>query len=162
MQGVLADIAAEAKAVVQLGDVGTGATSGSPAAFDAARVYLDGFGAPRHSITGNHDLEGTEFDTDDENLAAWQHAFGHHHHWAHDIGPCVLVGLSTTRYRSNVLSHHEVHVDEAQLRWFESVLRTLEPGKPVVVFTHAPPMGCGLKVIHDLHIKNRCVPLSLD
>lgn len=25
-------------------------------------------------VTGNHDLEGTEFETDEENLAAWSEA----------------------------------------------------------------------------------------
>lgn len=32
---------------------------------------MDGFPCPRALVTGNHDLEGKEFETDTENLAAW-------------------------------------------------------------------------------------------
>ncbi len=41
----------------------------------------------------------------------------------------------------------QVHVDEQQMRWFEQTLETLaQQQRQVVVFTHAPPQGCGLKV----------------
>jgi hypothetical protein len=40
--------------------------------------------------------------------------------------------------------------------WLREVLKSFEPEKPVIVFSHAPPMGCGLKVINRLHVKNRC------
>lgn len=96
------------------------------------------------------------FDTDEANLTAWQEAWGQHHHWVHDAGPAVLIGISTTRYRSNEMSHHEVHVDAEQRAWLRRVLRDVAPEKPAVLFSHAPPMGCGLKVIHNLHVKNRC------
>ena len=97
--------------VLQLGDLGTGATSGSSECFETARHYLQSFDKPFSLITGNHDLEGAEFDTDTENLDAWRFAFQQSHFWARDVGPCVLIGLSTTRYRSNVMSHHEVRQD---------------------------------------------------
>ena len=102
-------------------------------------------------------MEGTQFDTDEENLTAWHQCFQQHHCWVRDAGPAVLVGISSTRFRSNAFAHHEVYVDEQQLEWLRGVLETLEPEKPVVVFSHAPPMGCGLKVINRLHVKNRCV-----
>jgi hypothetical protein len=38
--------------VVQLGDLGSGATSGSPEAFEAARRYLEGFGCQYSLILG--------------------------------------------------------------------------------------------------------------
>ena len=43
-------------------------------------------------------------------------------------------------------SAHEVHIDDAQLAWLE---RTLDAaaGRPVVIFSHAPPQGSGLTVI---------------
>ena len=37
-----------------------------------AERYLAGFDAPRALVTGNHDLEGEDFDTDEANLAAWR------------------------------------------------------------------------------------------
>ena len=43
-------------------------------------------------------------------------------------------------------SAHEVHIDEEQLAWFKRALGAAA-GRPVVVFSHAPPQGCGLTVI---------------
>ncbi len=56
------------------------------------------------------------------------------------------IGLSSTRYRSNAYSVHEIHIDDAQLSWFAQQLEAIDPNTPVVVFSHAPPIGCGLKV----------------
>jgi len=42
------------------------------------------------------------------------------------------------------IAAQQVHVDEEQMRWFEAVLAA-NADTPVVVFTHAPPMGSGLK-----------------
>jgi len=44
------------------------------ACFDTALAFLGGFGSPFGVILGNHDLEGAEFETDEQNLAAWQEA----------------------------------------------------------------------------------------
>lgn len=54
-----------------LGAGGYKANPGSQQCFDTAKAFLDGFGAPVRLVTGNHDLEGAEFPTDAENLAAW-------------------------------------------------------------------------------------------
>ena len=44
-------------------------------------------------------LEGDEFETDEENLAAWQQLFRQQHYWAVDVGPATFIGLSTVRFR---------------------------------------------------------------
>lgn len=41
---------------------------------------------------------------------------------------------------------HEIHIDDTQLAWFAKQLTDIDPATPVVVFSHAPPIGCGLKV----------------
>ena len=105
------------------------------------------------------DLEGHEFDTDEENLAAWRDVFNQRHYWAAELGPALLVGLSTVRFRSNSFSVHEVYVDDEQVAWFEALLAA-HPERPVVVFTHAPPIGSGLKVVQGVHVKNRCAWLN--
>lgn len=66
-----------------------------------------------------------------------QEVWGQRHCRARDPGPAVLIGTSTTRYRSNEMSHHEVHVDEAQHAWLRRVLRDAAPKKPAVLF-----LGC--------------------
>jgi len=148
--------------VVQLGDLGAyTAGPGSNACFQLARSYLDGFTAPNMIITGNHDLEGAEFDTDQANLQAWHDAFEQHHHWVVDVGPAICVGLSTTRFRGNHNSVHEVHIDRQQMDWLrETLAHPAYRGRPTVLFSHAPPAGCGLKVINSVHVKNRCAWLN--
>jgi hypothetical protein len=69
--------------------------------------------------------------------------------------PWLHAGISSTRFRSNEFAHHEVYVDEHQVTWLRGVLENFMLEKPVIVFSHAPPMGCGLKVINRLHVKNR-------
>ena len=55
---------------------------------------------------------------------------------------------------SNPFSVHEVHVDAEQLAFFRQALAEAA-GRPVVVFTHAPILGSGLKVVQTVHVKNR-------
>ena len=48
-----------------------GCTAGSMHCFKVAAEYLEQIPAPRALVAGNHDLEGDEFETDEQNLAAW-------------------------------------------------------------------------------------------
>jgi hypothetical protein len=50
-------------------------------------------------------------------------------------------------------------VDDEQMAWFEGVLAA-HRDTPVVAFTHAPPVGSGLKVVQNVHVKNRCAWLN--
>jgi len=147
--------------VVSLGDLGAYGSAGTTENFKFSKEYLDGFGIPFELVTGNHDLEGLdEFETDEENLHAWMKCFG-------KVTPqfCVeiaekvlLMGLSTVRFRDAPFSSHEVYIDPGQVAWFEEVLKVhpAEEGWKVLVFTHAPPMGSGLRVVQNVHIKNGC------
>lgn len=56
-------------------------------------------------------------------------------------------------------SVHEVYIDDEQMAWFEQVLQQ-NTDKPIIVFTHAPPIGSGLKVVENVHVKNRCAWLN--
>ncbi|KAL6768267.1 hypothetical protein ACKKBF_B38445 [Auxenochlorella protothecoides x Auxenochlorella symbiontica] len=132
--------------LIQLGDVGGyHHQPGSLACFQRCRDWLAGFDLPVALITGNHDLEGLEFKTDALNLAAWQETFQQEHHWRVDVGPAILLGLGTSRFRSNQHSAHEVHVDAEQLAWFRNQLDASQ-GRPVIVFSHAPILGSGVRV----------------
>lgn len=52
-----------------------------------------------------------------------------------------------------------MYIDDEQMAWFEQVLQR-NTDKPIVIFTHAPPMGSGLKVVENVHVKNRCAWLN--
>ena len=145
--------------VVQLGDLGAydKGFPGSAACFRMAKSFIDSFEIPARLILGNHDLEDAALDSDAENLAAWREAFGQSHYWSSKIGNVTFVGLSTVRFRSNEHSVHEVHIDDEQIAFFERVLGDAgRDGSPVVVFTHAPILGSGLKAVQAVHVKNRC------
>jgi hypothetical protein len=40
---------------------------------------------------------------------------------------------------------HEIHIDQEQLLWFKQQLADIDPDTPVVVFSHAPPIGSKIK-----------------
>jgi len=156
--------------VVSLGDLGGYACRpGSLESFHVAKAFLDSFGVERKVVLGNHDLEGEEFGTDAENLEAWIDTFEQQHYWCMPLekkgaknptkNAPVLIGLSTTRFRSNRYSCHEVHIDNTQFSWFLTRLREYQD-RPVFVFTHAPFLGCGLRVLQTVHLKNRCAWLN--
>jgi hypothetical protein len=153
----------EAERVVQLGDLGAydKGWPGSSGCFKLAKNFLDSFGVPTRLILGNHDLEDAALDTDAENLEAWRSVFGQNHYWTSQIGRVKFVGLSTVRFRSNAHSVHEVHIDDEQIEFLEEVLRESErDDAPVVLFTHAPILGSGLKAVQAVHVKNRCAWLN--
>lgn len=56
---------------------------------------------------------------------------------------------------------HEVHINEEQLEFFKAtVAAAAAQNRSVIVVTHAPPMGSGLKVVQAVHVKNRCAWLN--
>lgn len=110
-------------------------------------------------------MEGMdEFATDVENLQAWKKVFGiNAPTFCHQIGDKTLcVGLSTTRFRSSPFSSHEVYIPKEQTIWLENLLRQHpeEEGWRVLIFSHAPPMGAGIRVVQNVHIKNGCAFLN--
>jgi len=135
--------------------------AGTTKSFLDAKIFFDGFGLPYNLITGNHDLEGLdEFDTDEENLQAWKDCFQTDSpHFSRQISErTLLVGLSTVRFRDSPHSSHECHVDDAQLEWFENVIQSHphKEGWRIIVVTHAPVMGSGLRVLQNVHVMNGC------
>ncbi|KAK2076394.1 hypothetical protein QBZ16_000919 [Prototheca wickerhamii] len=146
--------------IVSLGDLGDYHHGpGSSPCFQRSKEWLDRFQLPVGLITGNHDLEGLEFETDEDNLEAWRQTFQQREFWRADVGAAILLGLGTTRFRDNAHCAHEVWIDDAQVQWFREQL-TDSQDRPVIVFSHAPIMGSGLKVVHRVHVKSRCAYLN--
>ncbi|GMI04771.1 hypothetical protein TrVE_jg9395 [Triparma verrucosa] len=159
--------------MVSLGDLGRKdirnlpGDAGSSLSFEMARDFLEGFDkVPYNVITGNHDLEGMfEFQTDDDNIKSFTSHFPSSSlspskpYWSLKKGSTLLIGLSTTRFRSALHSSHEVYIDSTQLEWFTSLVSE-NLDKRVIVFSHAPPLGSGLRLLQDVHLKNGCAFLN--
>lgn len=173
MKNVLNNGEKENAAVVSLGDLGeskdcTGSGSlfaGTSECFKLAREYLDSFKVPFEVIGGNHDLEGIdEFKTDQENLECYLKAFDKPHaHFCREIAEkTLLVGLGSTVFRDAEYTSHEVYIDDEQVEWFKKLVESkpAEEGWRIFVFTHAPPMGSGLRVLQENHVVNGCCWLN--
>ena len=160
--------------IVSLGDLGRGkknshhepGDAGTSKCFEDAKHYLDGFARiPYDLVTGNHDLEGLgEFETDEANLQAWMDCFNKPTPQFHRyIGEkTLLLGLSTVQFREAPYSSHEVHVDDKQIEWFEQMVESHshKDGWKILVFSHAPITGSGLRVLQNVHVTSGCAWLN--
>jgi hypothetical protein len=157
--------------LVSLGDLGRKdirheqGDAGTTLSFQWAKEFFDGFQLNYDLVTGNHDLEGLdEFTTDKDNLQAFLNVFERPSPQFHTyLGEkTLLLGLSTTRFREAPHSSHEVHVDDQQLTWFVNMVEQhpASEGWKIVVVSHAPPMGSGLRVLQSVHVINGCAWLN--
>ena len=161
--------------VVSLGDLGESKPvfegtselfAGTTKCFELARSFFDGFkGVPFEVVGGNHDLEGIdEFPTDEANMAAYLRILSKPTpQFIRQIAPKVLlVGLGSVLFRDAVYTSHEVVIDDEQIAWFEKTVQDhpAEQGWKIFVFSHAPPMGSGLRVLQENHVVNGCCWLN--
>ncbi len=173
MKNVLDNGNKENAAVVSLGDLGESKDctnsgslfAGTSECFKLAREYLDSFKVPFEVIGGNHDLEGIdEFPTDAENLDAYLKAFDKPTpYFKRQISEkTLIVGLGSTVFRDALYTSHEVYIDDEQVKWFEDTVKAhpAEDGWRIFVFSHAPPMGSGLRVLQENHVVNGCCWLN--
>ena len=80
-----------------------------------------------------------------------------------EIAPkTLLVGLGSVLFRDAVYTSHEVVIDPEQIKWFETIATTHKAGDGwrIFVFSHAPPMGSGLRVLQENHVVNGCCWLN--
>jgi len=162
-------------ALVSVGDLGESKSvrpeetaelfAGTTACHELAADFLGSFGTDYEVIGGNHDLEGIdEFATDEENLEAFMRIHGKPTpQFSRLIAEkTLLVGLGSTVFREAKYTSHEVIVDDAQLRWFEDTLKAhpSSDGWKIFVFSHAPPIGSGLRVLQANHVVNGCCWLN--
>ena len=73
-----------------------------------------------------------------------------------------MVGLGSVLFRDAQYTSHEVFIDNGQIDWFENLCDThkAEDGWKIFVFSHAPPMGSGLRVLQENHVVNGCCWLN--
>ena len=139
--------------------------SGTSLCHEIASSYLSSFRVPYEVVGGNHDLEGIdEFKTDEENLNAFLKAHNKStpQFFREIADKTLLIGLCSTVFRDAPYTSHEVIIDQEQIDWFENLLVThpAEEGWKVIVFSHAPPNGSGLRVLQENHVVNGCCWLN--
>lgn len=143
--------------VVPLGDFGSGDKIGSPAGLEEAYAFLKTVGAPIRPILGNHDLQresgggpqapGTMtnrllalFNLDKPYGAVEKEEFR-------------LFFLSTDYQKPEICYQvQEVFISDAQFNWVVAKLKE-RPGVPAIFFSHAPPVGCGLRTVPSVHVR---------
>jgi len=161
--------------LVSLGDLGESKSvrpdetdelfAGTTECHEMAAEFLSSFGVPYEVIGGNHDLEGIdEFATDQENLEAFLRIHKKETmQFVRQIAEkTLLVGLGSTVFRAAKFTSHEVTIDDEQIAWFEKLVEEhpAEEGWKIFMFTHAPPIGSGLRVLQENHVVNGCCWLN--
>merc|ERR1719453_1675031 len=168
--------------LISLGDLGESKSvdpdntdelfAGTTACHELAHDFLQGFGATENEhgakyevIGGNHDLEGIdEFRTDAENLEAFMriHKKPTPQFLTYVADKTLIVGLCSTVFRDAKYTSHEVTIDDEQLEWFQKACEDhpAEEGWKMFVFSHAPPIGSGLRVLQENHVVNGCCWLN--
>lgn len=139
--------------MVSLGDLGGYSHPGTQLSFDESASLFETLPFPVYPLLGNHDLEGLEFKTDMANIQAWLEKFKQKRpFYSMNINSTLMVFLSTTRFRDNPYCCHEVYIDDVQFSWFKNELQN-NRDKNIFVFSHAPILGSGLRVLQNLHLR---------
>lgn len=140
-------------AVLILGDLSGGKDTGSNAALAFSTRTLNRLRAPWLSVIGNHDLQSTDFSTDEEAVASMLRHFGRPEPWFEaDFGPLAVIGLSNTRWRQNQEQPNEVVIVPEQMAWLRRQLANIAD-RPVLILSHVPPLGSDLLLMPELHAR---------
>jgi sugar phosphate isomerase/epimerase len=138
-------------AVLVLGDLTGGKWTGTREGMTQAVGVLAQLKAPWFTIIGNHDLQAKEYATDAEAVSGFLSFTNRESPWfSEDLGPLTVIGLSTTKFRDNPVTPHEIVLSDEQLFWFSEELKR-KADRPVLVLCHAPPIGSGLLTLSELH-----------
>lgn len=143
--------------VIPLGDFGSRETIGSPAGLDEAMRYLQRLSAPLRPIMGNHDLE-RESGAGTQLQGTMQHHFNRLFGLDRPYGVLerenvrLFFASTDPQPPDSCYSVQECYVSDEQFDWLRGKLRE-RPGVPVIFFTHAPPIGCGLRTVPRTHVR---------
>ena len=112
--------------------------------FSGYEAAVQEMGLPFVQVVGNHDLN---FDApaDPGSTATFRHHFGPEY-YSFDRGAVHYVVLDDVYWPGSDGFGQETddylgHIDARQLRWLEQDLSLVDDGRPVVVFTHIPPLS---------------------
>jgi hypothetical protein len=144
--------------VVPLGDFGNKECIGGPEGLEQASSYLRTIGRPVRAIMGNHDLQ-RETGGGNQKSGTMEQAFTHSYFLTSPYGV-----MEETDYRLFFVSTdvqpadscyqiQECYVSDAQFDYIVGKLKE-RPGVPAIFFTHAPPIGSGLRTVPHVHVRS--------
>ncbi len=143
--------------VVPLGDFGTQELIGSTEGLHQSYQFLSQIRAPIRPLLGNHDLQRESGDGVQEQRTMEQELVRLYHLQAPygvlEYEQFRLFFISTDpQPADSCYQVQECYVSEEQFQW---LVKTLEqrPGIPAIIFSHAPPVGCGLRTVPQTHVR---------
>jgi len=141
--------------VIPLGDFGAGGI-GSPAGLEEAWTHLRKLDAPLRPILGNHDLQEESAGKREHYsmIKALREISGEAGGGFMEFENFRLMFASTDpQPADSCWSVQECYVAPEQ---FTNLMTTFQerPGVPIISFTHAPPIGCGLRTVPTVHVRS--------
>ena len=144
--------------VVALGDFGCERTIGSPAALEKTYELLRSTGARVRPIFGNHDLQ-RESGRGKQRKHTMARALKRIYRLEriYDVEEyddfrifylCCEPQPTRTCYQVQ-----ECYISRRQFEWFTAKLKE-RPYTPALIFSHAPPLGSGLRTVPDVHVRS--------
>jgi hypothetical protein len=144
--------------VIPLGDFGSRMLIGSTEGLEEAKRFLDQTGTTLRPILGNHDLEresgpglqpkGTMIDYF-QSLFELEQPYGvlEYEHFR------LFFASTDPQSPDSCYDVQECFVSDIQFNYLTRKLKE-RPNVPVIFFTHAPPIGCGLRTVPRVHVRS--------
>ncbi|WP_164716342.1 metallophosphoesterase family protein [Paenibacillus whitsoniae] len=144
--------------VIPLGDFGSRAFIGSMDGLLEVKPFLDMLNAAKRPILGNHDLQ-RESGTGSQPKGTMESALQQMFHLDKPYGVMefdefrLFFASTEPQPADSCYSVQECFATDEQ---FAELITELDrrPGVPVIFFTHAPPIGCGLRTVPRVHVKS--------
>jgi len=143
--------------VVPLGDFGSNDCIGSLDGLMQSYEYLSSIGAPLRPILGNHDLQ-RESGYGTQKKGTMEQEFRELFRLSSSYGVidkenyCLLFISTEVQQEDDCYQVQECYSTEQQFNWLIERLEE-RPDKPCILFSHAPPIGCGLKTVPSVHVR---------
>ncbi|MEK3916611.1 metallophosphoesterase [Paenibacillus sp. FSL H7-0331] len=144
--------------VIPLGDFGRNGLIGRPEGLQEAKRYLDLIGAPLRPIMGNHDLE-RESGCGVQQKGTMEEAFLQLFQLSEPYGVMefaewrLFFASTEPQPEDSCYDVQECYATDHQFQTLVSKLKE-RPGVPVLFFTHAPPIGSGLRTVPRVHVRS--------
>lgn len=144
--------------IIPLGDFGSQGEIGSVDGLVESERFLRMPGVPLRPILGNHDLE-RESGKGEQRKGTMQERFVRMFGLDRTYGVLefndfrFFFASTEPQSEDSCYDVQEVFATDEQFNWLKSKLRE-RPGVPVVFFTHAPPVGAGLRTVPRVHVRS--------